>query len=132
MSLPRKIMEQCTLCTAKLWSNADFAPQNYGAIQTLPRKIMEQCRLCPAKSLSLRSSPLEIMDPSFFARDIMEQCRVCPANSFRGQNNNRNYLKIRLTFLFSFCFCKSMLFQRSTPTYQPVFKGKKYFVSPYL
>ena len=25
MSLPRKIIEQCRLCPAKLWSNADFA-----------------------------------------------------------------------------------------------------------
>ena len=29
------------LCPAKLWSNTDFAPQNYGAMQTLPRKITE-------------------------------------------------------------------------------------------
>ena len=29
------------LFTAKLWSNVDFAPQNYGAMHTLPRKIME-------------------------------------------------------------------------------------------
>ena len=28
------------LCPAKLWSNADFATQNYGVMQTLPRKIM--------------------------------------------------------------------------------------------
>ena len=61
-SLPCKIMEQCRLCPAKLWSNADFAPQihgafilcpaklwsyadfalrNYGPMQTLPRKITE-------------------------------------------------------------------------------------------
>ena len=27
------------VCPAKLWSNADFALRNYGAMQTLPRKI---------------------------------------------------------------------------------------------
>ena len=47
------------LCPAKLWSNADFGPQNYGAMQTLPRKITEPSHasqqnhrafiLCPAK-----------------------------------------------------------------------------------
>ena len=31
-TLPRKIMEQCRLGSAKLWSNADFAPQNHGDI----------------------------------------------------------------------------------------------------
>ena len=41
MSLPRKIMEQCRLCLAKLWSNADFAPRDYGAMQTVARKITD-------------------------------------------------------------------------------------------
>ena len=60
MSLPREILEQCRLCPAKLWSNADFAPQNHRPfvlcptkprrLCSLPRKIMEQCRLCSAKS----------------------------------------------------------------------------------
>ena len=55
------------LCPAKLWSNADFAPQNYWGMQTLPRKIMEQCRFCPAKSWSLCFSQCKIRDPSLFA-----------------------------------------------------------------
>ena len=48
MSSPHKIMEQCRLCPAKLWSLRSlpctitepsfFALQNYGAMQTLPRK----------------------------------------------------------------------------------------------
>ena len=43
----------------KFWSNADFAPQNYGPMQTLPREITEPLFfalqnhgdfvLCPAK-----------------------------------------------------------------------------------
>ena len=74
MSLPRKIMEECRLYPAKLWSNADFAPQNNGArksqsLHTLPLEIMEQCRLCPAKS---------------------------ETHSFRGKNNIKNYPKTRL------------------------------------
>ena len=35
------------LCPVKLWSNADFAPQNYGAMQTLPHKIMEPLFFAP-------------------------------------------------------------------------------------
>ena len=60
MVLPCKIMEQCRLCPAKSWSNADFAPRDQRAfilcpaksqrLCSLPRKIMEQCRLCSAKS----------------------------------------------------------------------------------
>ena len=41
MSLPLKIMEQCRLYPAKSWSNAEFTPQNHGAMQTLPREITE-------------------------------------------------------------------------------------------
>ena len=47
------------LCPAKSWSNAIFAPQNYGAMQTSPCKIMDPLFsasqyygafiLCPAK-----------------------------------------------------------------------------------
>ena len=40
-SKPCKNMEQCRLCSAKLWSNADFAPQNFGAVQTSPGKMTE-------------------------------------------------------------------------------------------
>ena len=39
--LPHKIMEQNTLCDAKLCSNADFATQNYVAMQTLPCESTE-------------------------------------------------------------------------------------------
>ena len=35
------------LCPAKLWSNADFAPQSYGAMQTLPREITEPLFFAP-------------------------------------------------------------------------------------
>ena len=83
MSLPRKIMEQCKLCQAKLWSNADFAPQNPGAFI-----------LCPAQSQSLYT----------LLRKIMEQCTLCPAKSWRhsfiGQNNSKIYLKTRFCSLF--------------------------------
>ena len=59
MSLPRKIIEQCRPCPAKLWSNAHLAPQNDGAMQTSPRELTEPLFfalqnhgdfvLCPAK-----------------------------------------------------------------------------------
>ena len=75
-------MEQSRFCPAKLWSNADFAPQNHGALI-----------IYTAKSQSLHTLP----------REIIEQCRPCTAkskrHSFRGQNSN-NFL------------CKSMIFQR--------------------
>ena len=58
---------------------ADFALQNYGVF------ILHPHQLRSLHSLSLK---------------IMEQCRFCPAksqrHSFRGQNNNRNYLKVWL------------------------------------
>ena len=43
---------------AKLWSNADFAPQSYGAMQTSPRIITE---------------------PSFFAPQNHGDFVLCPA-----------------------------------------------------
>ena len=128
MTLPRKIMEQCRLCPAKLWSNADFAPQDHRAFV-----------LCPAKSRSLHTLPRKITEPSYFAprnyralqtlpREINEQCRLCPAklqrHSFRGQNNNINYPKTRFYFIFSNFFWKSMLFQRSIQPLGPLFKEK--------
>ena len=76
-SLPRKNMEQCRLCHAKLWSNANFAsqihgsfilfPAEYGAMQTLLCKIMEQCRLFPANSWFLHSFPRRICNNADFA-----------------------------------------------------------------
>ena len=47
------------LCPAKLGRNTDFAPQNYGVMQTLPHKIME---------------------PLFFARKIKESSFFAPQN----------------------------------------------------
>ena len=49
MSLSRKIMETCGLCPAKLWSNADFVPQN-------PRDFV----LCLAKCWRLCSLPAKL------------------------------------------------------------------------
>ena len=129
MPFPRKIMEQCRLCPAKLWSNADFAPQNHTAfvlcpaksqrLCSLPREIMEQCRLCSAKSRTLRSLP----------REIMEQCRLCSAksrrHSFRGQQISSN---LNL-FTFFFVCCKSLLFQRPLQPFGPLFKENIFCVT---
>ena len=41
------------LCLA-LWSNADFAPQNYGALLTLPCKIMELSFFAPLDYASFK------------------------------------------------------------------------------
>ena len=111
ISLPRKIMEQCRLCPAKLWSNADFAPQNHRAFV-----------LCPAKSRRLRSLP----------RKNMEQCRLCSAksrrHSFRGQqiSSNLNLFTFSLIIFVNHCYFRDL--------YNPLdhFLRKKYFVSRYL
>ena len=91
MSLPRKIMEQFRLCPAKLWSNADFAPQNKGvfilclaksqSLYTLPCKIIKQCRLCPAKQMSLHTLPREITDPLYFAPRNYKAMQTLPYKS---------------------------------------------------
>ena len=108
MSLPRKIMEQCRLCPAKLWSNADFGLQNH-------RPFV----LCPAKSQRLRSLP----------HKIMEQCRLCSTKSrkhtFRGQQISSN---LNFFLFFSIYFCKSLLFQRSLQPFGPLFKEKIFCV----
>ena len=109
MCLPHQIMEQCRLCPAKLWSNADFAPRNHRAFV-----------LCPANSRRLCSLP----------RKIMEQCRLCSAKSrrrsSRGQQTSSN-----LNF-FTFClifFCKSLFFQRRLKPFGPLFKVKIFCVT---
>ena len=108
MSLPRKIMEQCRLCPAKLWSNADLTLRNHRAFV-----------LCPAKSWRLRSLP----------RKIMEQCRLCSAkswiHSFRGQQMSSN---LNFFTFFSNYFCKSLLFQRPLQPFGPLFKEKIFCV----
>ena len=82
-------MEQCRLCPAKLWSNADFTPRNHRAFV-----------LCPAKSWRLRSLP----------RKIMEQCRLCSAklrrHSFRGKqiSLNLNFFTFFLIIFVNHCY----------------------------
>ena len=105
LSLPRKIMEQCGLCPVKLWSNADFAPQNHGHLV-----------LCPTKPRRLHSLP----------RGIMEQCRLCPAKSWI-HSSRRPQISLNLMFFFFLIFCKSMLFQISLQTFGPFFLGKNIF-----
>ena len=103
------------LCPAKLWSNADFAPQNYGAMQTLPRKIME---------------------PSYFAPQNNGLFILCSAKlwsyaDFAPQNQGDIVSGAKITteiiqklFFFSliYFFCQLMLFQRSIQPLGPVFK----------
>ena len=66
VALPVPLHLKLSLCSAKSWSNADFAQLNYGVMQTLPHKITEQCRLCPVKSWSLHTLPRKITEPSYF------------------------------------------------------------------
>ena len=93
MYLPRKIMEQCRPCPAKLWNNADFAPQNHRAFV-----------LFPAKSRRLCSLP----------RKIMEQCRLCSAksqiHSFRGQQitSNINFIIFFLIIFVNHCYFRDL------------------------
>ena len=109
MSLPRKIMEQCRLCPAKLWSNADFAPRGHRAFV-----------LCPAKSQRLCSLP----------REIMEQCRLCSAkswrHSFRIQKISSNLIVVSF---FLIMFCKSSSYPRSLQPFGPLFKEKIFCVT---
>ena len=110
------------LCPAKLWGNADFAPQNYGAMQTLPCKIMEPLFFAPQKYGAFILCPAKLWSNAHFAPQSQR-------NSFRGQSNNRNYLKIRFSSIFSNYFCKSMLFQRSIQPLGPVFKENIFCVT---
>ena len=99
-------MEQCRLCPAKLWSNADFASRNHRAIV-----------LCPAKSRRLCSLP----------RKIMEQCRLSSTklrrHSFRGQpiSSNFNFFTFFLIIFVNHCYFRDL--------YNPLdhFLRKKYF-----
>ena len=50
------------LCHAKLWRNADFAPKNYGAMQTLPRKIMEPSYFAPRNYGAMQTLPRKITE----------------------------------------------------------------------
>ena len=108
MSLPRKILEQCRLCSAKSWSNTDFAVRDHTALV-----------LCPAKSRILCSSP----------REITEQCRLCSANlwrhSFRVQKNSSNLVFCSFCLIF---FCKSFSFPRSFQPFGPLVKEKIFCV----
>ena len=54
--LTQFLLQKLCLCPAILWSNADFVPQNHGAMQTLP-----------AKSQSLCSLPRKMPETLFFA-----------------------------------------------------------------
>ena len=50
-----------------------------------------------------------------FPRKIMEQCWFCPAKfwrySFWGKNNNKNYVKIEFSVLFSNIFLNQRYFR---------------------
>ena len=109
--LPRKIVQQCGLYPAKLWSNADFAPQNQGPFV-----------LCSAKSRRLCS----------LLRGIMEQCRLCPAKSWR-HNFRRQQISINQIFFlfFLFIFVNQCHFRYIYNTLD-YFTLEKYFVSRYL
>ena len=80
------------LCLAKSWSNADFAPQNYGAMMTLPRKILEPSYFAPQNHGAFILCPAKWQSLHTLLRKVMEQCRLGPAKSwrqsFRGQNKN--------------------------------------------
>ena len=93
MSLPHETVEQCKLCPAKLWSNADFAPQNRKAFI-----------LCLEKSQSLHTLP----------HKIMEQCKLRSAiswrHNFRGQNNNLklDFILFFLPFFVNQCYFRNI------------------------
>ena len=104
MSLPRKVMKQCRLSPAKLWSNADFAPQNHKAFA-----------LCPAKSRRPCSLP----------RKIMDQCRLCPAKLGRHSLRGQKYHKIKFSYLLiHFFFVNHCYFRDLYNPFGPLFKEK--------
>ena len=47
----------------KLWSNADFTPQNYGPMQTLPRKFVEHSFFAPQNNGAMQTLLREIKEP---------------------------------------------------------------------
>ena len=55
------------LCPAKLWSNADFAPQNYGAMQTLPHRITEPSYFSPQNHRAFILCPSKLWSNADFA-----------------------------------------------------------------
>ena len=51
----------------KLWSNADFAPQNYGAMQTLPREMTEPSFFAPLNHGNFVLCPAKLWSNTDFA-----------------------------------------------------------------
>ena len=62
LSLPRKIMEQCSLCPVISWSNTDFAPRNHGPFCSLRRKITETLFFAPQNYGAMQTLPRKIME----------------------------------------------------------------------
>ena len=66
-----KIKGAFVLFSANLWSNADFTPHNYRAMQTLPRKIMKTFFQGPQKPQKNRfSENFPSSPPSFLIHII--------------------------------------------------------------
>ena len=108
MSFPCKIIEQFRLCPAKLWSNADFAPQNNRALV-----------LCPAKLRSIYSLPRKLWRNADFApqnqRDIVSVAKIPPTIFFK--------------LVYLFFSSKSTLFQKSLKQLGPFFYEKVFGVT---
>ena len=100
-------LKKFSFCPAKLWSNADFILQNYGAMQTLPRKIKDPLFCAPQNQGDFVLCPAELCSNADFALrnhgDI-----VLDANK---------YPKIRFSSLFPVYFCESKTFRNWRATF---------------
>ena len=104
------------LCPAKIWSNADFAPQSYGAIQILPRKFMKPSFFAQQNYGAIQNLPSK----------IMEKCKL----SLRNHRAIFSEANITTKFFLKNIFRKSLIFQKYVHPFN--FSRIKYFVRRYL
>ena len=98
-------------CPAKLWSNADFAPQN-----------CKSFIFCPTNYRAFLLCPTKIWSNADFASQ--NHGKIVS----EAKKNYKNYLKTRLSFKLK-KNCKSMLFQRSIQQLGPLFKEQIFCVT---
>ena len=74
------------LCPAKLWINNDFAPQNYGAMQTVPREITKPTYVAPQNHRAIILCPTKLWSNEGLAPqnhgDIVSDAKITTWLSF--------------------------------------------------
>ena len=107
------------MCPAILWSNADFDPQSYGAMQTSPREIKEPLLFAPQNHSDIVLWPAKLWSNADFA---LRNCGDIVSGA-------KKYLQILLSFLSFYHFCKSLSFPRYLQYFGPLFQEKIFCVT---